>query len=75
MKYIIDEIQPWNIPILIEDIQRLVAPMTDYAVGVWHCGEMTLHHGPVDISKVLADGATSVIIKRHRPEPGEPSPE
>lgn len=78
MKYIIDEIYPWNIPALIEDIVKLAAPMGDHAVFVQQGKkEHVLLHNPTrdEIAAALGTGAQAVIVKRLRPEPGEPADE
>ncbi len=77
MKYVVDEIHPWNIPYLADDIHRLAAPLGDHTVWIWH-GEKkssTLRNPTKEqIDKALAMGVETVIVKRTQPEPDEPTP-
>mgnify|MGYP001566636714 CR=1 FL=1 len=78
MKYVIDEIYPWNIPTLIQDIVRLAAPIGDHVVFVQQGKkEHALLHNPTreEIAAALGADTQAVIIKRLRPEPGEPADE
>lgn len=78
MKITIDEIQPWNIAALAEDIQQITSGMGPHAVWVWHGGSggnSTLLRNPTlqETEQALARGAAAVIVKRTGPEPGEPA--
>lgn len=78
MKYIIDNVHPWEIDALADDLRRLTSPMTDFVAMVFADGEtpVKLDSPPADeLEKALRHGiVTDVIIARRRDIEIEPNP-